>query len=96
VYYQVDAQQKAEAYAAISEMQAKLRRSHPGLKTGMLCRTDATEAGQAQTWMETYEHADGVSAACLDQIERLVAALPSGLTGKRHVEVFSPLRPDTA
>lgn len=87
VYYRVRDGQEAVARVAIETMQATLKPLQPGLCARLMRKTDATGV----TWMEVYEHPDGVSHACEAMLETLASALPDGLFGQRHVEVFSAL-----
>ena len=95
VYYRVPQGQETAARTAIETMQATLRDVQTGLLTRLMCRAD--EAGKAQdaTWMEVYEHPDGISQACETQLVALAQALPPGLIGPRHTEIFCPLVPGT-
>ena len=96
VYYRVPPGQETAAQTAIETMQATLRDCQPGLLTRLMCRAD--EAGKAQdaTWMEVYEHPEGgISQACEMHLESLAQALPPGLIGPRHIEIFCPLVPGT-
>ena len=87
VYYRVHDGQEAAARAAIETMQATLTPLQPGLCMRLMRKDDASGV----TWMEVYEHPAGVSHACEAMLETLASALPDGLFGKRHVEVFYPL-----
>jgi hypothetical protein len=88
VYYRVQAGQEAAARAVIDTMQATLKPFQPGLRARLMGRV---EAAAESTWMEVYEHPDGVSPACEAMLDHLASALPDGLFGPRHVEVFSPV-----
>ncbi len=90
VYYRVAAPQMAEAEARIRALQSQLMAQWPGLRARLLQRDEAKAVAEA-TWMETYEHAEGVSDACERGLAERVAALPQGLIGPRHVEVFGEL-----
>jgi hypothetical protein len=96
VYFKVAAARRDAALAAISGLQSRLRASEPGLKTGLMQRADAAAHADAETWMETYEHASGISVDCLARLEDWAKALPAGLIGERHTEVFTPLVPGDA
>lgn len=94
VYYRVHAGKEAAARTAIETMQATLKPLHPGLCARLMCRVDAPSAkvgdtGAEQTWMEVYEHPDGVSHACETTLQALASALPDDMFGPRHVEIFS-------
>ncbi len=93
VYYRVRRGQEAAARVAIDTMQTTLRPLQPGLRTQLLCRVGGdAEQGEDGTWMEVYEHPEGVSAACEAMLRTLASALPDELfASARHVEVFSPM-----
>lgn len=91
VYYRVHAGQEAAARAAIEIMQATLRPLQSGLCTRLMRRVDEADGAVDATWMEVYEHPEGVSHACEAMLQTLASALPDGLFGPRHVEIFSPV-----
>jgi len=94
VYYRVPHAQLQAAGAAVRHMQAALVADWPGLQTRLMRRAD-TPAGAhdalEQTWMEVYEHPQGVSDATAQAIAAAACSLPAGLLGARHVESFVPL-----
>jgi len=91
IYYKLDAQHAQAHEQAARQMQATLMQSHPGLVARLWVRADAT--GQAPTWMESYEHPQGVDKALAALIEQAAqAALPLGQTGARHAEMFVDVR----
>jgi hypothetical protein len=87
IYYKVEPAHAAAFEEAVRRMQADLRRAHEGLLARLWIRTDAQAS--AQTWMETYEHPDGVNALTATLIELAAQDLPPGQIGTRHVEMFS-------
>ena len=89
VYYRVRAADAAAAIAAVRAGQAHLRLSLPGLACTLSRRAD--DAAEHLTLMETYAHADAVTAAAQRDIERQMrAAIEAWLIGERHIEVFVP------
>ncbi|MFT3856912.1 MAG: DUF4936 family protein [Aquabacterium sp.] len=89
VYYRVPAAQAVAARVAIDAMQSTLRQLYPGLHARLMSREDASGMVPLEaTWMEVYEHPQGVSRACELRLETLASALPDGVIGSRHVEVF--------
>jgi Domain of unknown function (DUF4936) len=90
VYYRVPMGSQAEAQALVCAMQARLTAAHPGLRANLLARADEAQASEP-TWMEVYEHPDGISQECEAQLADMVATLPVGLIGPRHTEVFCEL-----
>lgn len=95
VYYRVPKGQEAAVRAVIEAMQATLQDVQPGLHTKLMCRADAPAQAEEATWMEVYEHPDGVSEQCQTQLASLAQALPTGLTGPRHTEIFCLMVPGT-
>ncbi|MDX9842203.1 MAG: DUF4936 family protein [Aquabacterium sp.] len=92
IYYRVSQTRRAEAYAAITALQQTLMRRLPGVQARLWCRSDEHAAdAPEQTWMEVYEHSEGVDALCEQVLLSLVQALPAGLIGPRHVESFVPM-----
>lgn len=71
-------------------MQAELRARHPGLTARLMARTDSQDSPEP-TWMEIYEHPQGLSQAFLADLRAAVQALPDGLIGHRHTESFAEL-----
>jgi hypothetical protein len=91
VYYRVPAPALARAEREVAELQADLRRGHPGLRARWLRRP--AEPGETQTWMETYAvdpavAPAGVDAALEQAIATAAAQRLTGIDGPRHVEVF--------
>lgn len=76
-------------------MQALLREAFPGLRASVMQRADeAGGAGSADgnaTWMEVYEHPEGISPSCEQALLEAASSLPELTAGPRHVEVFAPL-----
>lgn len=91
VYYRVPLANQAAARQAINVIQQRLHEEHPGLTTRLMQRADTPEGSPEATWMEVYEHPDGVSAVCEARLRDLADALPHGLIGARHVETFCPM-----
>ena len=89
IYYKVDPAHAQAFENAARQMQTALRRSHEDLTARLWIRDDAKAA--AQTWMETYEHPEGVSVLLATLIELAAQDLPAGQIGDRHVEMFSNL-----
>jgi len=87
IYYKVDPGHAAAFEEAVRRMQADLQRTHEGLHGRLWIRADAQAS--VQTWMETYEHPDGVGALTATLIELAAQDLPPGQIGTRHVEMFS-------
>lgn len=87
IYYKVDPAHAASFEEAVRRMQADLRQAHENLVARLWVRTDAQAS--EQTWMETYEHSDGVNALTATLIELAAQDLPPGQVGTRHVEMFS-------
>lgn len=92
IYYRVPDAHNAEAFQLISALQQGLMQRLPGLRARLWCRADEhTPQASEQTWMEVYEHPEGVSPLCEQWLAERVSGLPAGLIGPRHVEVFAPL-----
>lgn len=92
VYYRVPLVRSAEAYRAVSRMQESLCRRLEGLQARLMRRTD--EHGDVpleQTWMEVYEHPEGINALCEQMLLEAVSNLPDGLLGTRHTECFESM-----
>ncbi len=92
VWYRVRDDRVVEARAAVRAMQDTLAARWPGLKARFLTRDDA---GDGQTWMETYardggasSERDGIDAGIEQAIATAAAALAPLLDGTRHVEAF--------
>lgn len=74
----------------LAAMQDELRSRHPGLTARLLARNDGRDAAEP-TWMEIYEHPQGLSEAFLADLEAAVQALPAGLIAPRHTETFAEI-----
>lgn len=92
VYYKVPADQAAQTRSRVVRAQAQLRQVFPGLSTRLMCRADASPGSETSTWMEVYEHAEGVREQVLAELDALLAE-PAALPwpSPRHVEVFVSL-----
>lgn len=89
VYYRVRAADGAAAIAAVQAGQAHLKVALPGLACTLSRRADDT--AEHLTLMETYAHAEAVTAAAQRDIERRMrSAIEAWLVGERHIEVFVP------
>jgi hypothetical protein len=88
VYYKVEPAQHAALAPRVRQLQAQLVVQWPGLSAELLQRPQAS--GGVETWMETYRHTAGLSAAMVAAIAH--AAAQAGLPEPRHDEAFIPLR----
>lgn len=88
VYYRVPLEQQAAVQSAVEAIQVQLQRAHPGLSARLMRRADEAVDAEQATWMEVYEHPDGVSIACEQSLKALMQSLPPALMGARHTEVF--------
>lgn len=88
IYFRLASAQAAQARPLLLAMQASLKARHPGLMVRLLARTDEQHCAE-QTWMETYEHPQGLSPTFQADLRAAVQALPPGLIGARHAESFS-------
>ena len=92
VYFKLNGHARTAVHAALSGMQARLRERHPGLSARLMARTDeAHSASGALTWMEVYEHPEGIGLDFLGDLQAEVARLPADLIGPRHTESFTDL-----
>jgi hypothetical protein len=91
IYFRLPSSGAPQALQQLGAMQAGLRARHPGLTARLLARTDSQD-GPEPTWMEIYEHAQGLSQAFLVDLQAAVQALPAGLIGPRHTESFAEFR----
>lgn len=96
VYYRVPPLSQPTLAEAVQGLQASLCARHAGLQARLMVRADTPVPGQGPTWMEVYEHPQGVSPACLADLQALVSAWPPGMAPARHVEMFHPLVPGNA
>ena len=90
IYYKVESAQAQTLRDRVQSMQRSLCQQLPGLMVQMLVRVDAHPH---QTWMEVYQHPQGVDASMQKQIDRAALAMQAetcGQLGPRHVEVFAP------
>ena len=92
IYYRVASTRSVEAFRLISALQQGLMQRLPGLQARLWRRADEQESHiTEQTWMEVYEHPEGVDALCEQLLAEQIGALPAGLIGPRHVETFVPM-----
>lgn len=97
VYYKVPVANRQAAFDEVESMQAGLRSNWPGLATRLMHRSDeppgAQSEGGQETWMEVYEHPEGLGAPFVRDLQARVAKVPAGLMGVRHTETFSAVAP---
>lgn len=89
VYYRVRAADAAAAILAVQAFQWRL----PSMMLGLSCCLSrrADDGTELATLMEIYTHAEGISPARRQEIERVARpALAPWVVGERHVEVFVP------
>ena len=88
VYYKVDAAQHAAWAGRLHQFQDSLKADFPNIQCELLQRPEVT--ANVETWMETYRHPNGLTAALIDAIAQ--SAVASGLPSPRHTERFVALR----
>jgi hypothetical protein len=97
VYYRMPVVHSLALYEGVVSMQADLRARFPALQTRLMVRSDngPDSAGradeQAATWMEVYEHPDGITPACESALLMAAHELTAQGMGPRHVESFGSL-----
>jgi hypothetical protein len=95
IYYRLRSIDAETARGLVFEFQAQLRTQYPQLMARLLHRPDPNdEAGEWQTWMETYStepmrEPAGVTAELQAEIEAKATVLARLLDGPRHIEVFT-------
>ena len=90
VYYKVDATKANELRDLVRVLHEGIRQKYPQILIQWLQRVG--DVG-TQTWMEIYQHPQGVGTAMQQGIDAVAAGLSlesSGQVGPRHVEVFIP------
>ena len=90
IYYKVESALAEQLRERVQSMQRLLRQQHPTLDAQMLMRVDAHPH---QTWMEVYQHPDGIGPVlqkAIDQAALAMRADSCGQLGPRHIEVFTP------
>lgn len=92
IYFKLTPAAAPQALQQLGAMQAELRARHPGLTARLMARS-APSGDPDLTWMEIYEHAQGLSETFLADLHAAVQALPAGMTGPRHTESFAEFRP---
>ena len=92
VYYRVPRAHCAEALQAITNLQLVVAQRCPGMQARLWQRDDgASPSAGDPTWMDVYEHPQGVDAQREQCLLALVQDLPHDLIGVRHLEAFVPL-----
>jgi hypothetical protein len=92
VYYRVPAGREAAVRERVMALFSALALVQPGLQTRLLHKVEPTaddEASADATWMEVYEHPQGVSTACQQRMKDVAMALLADQTGPRHIELFA-------
>ncbi|HET8869498.1 MAG TPA: DUF4936 family protein [Aquabacterium sp.] len=89
VYYKVESARAEQLKARVQSMQHALKAQYPQLDAKMLVRVDAHPH---QTWLEVYQHPDGIDSSLQREIDRAALSIQTesfGQLGPRHVEVFA-------
>lgn len=92
IYYSVASTDCAEVLRFVEALQQTLIRELPGLQARLWRRADEVwDTAKDQTWMEIYEHPQGLSASFDQSLAEHLKLMPPGRIGERHVEAFVPL-----
>jgi len=91
VYYRVAPGHALAAQDGVHRLFQALSTACPGLITRLMCKLEGAEAEGDATWMEVYEHPQGLSAEFQVQMQEQAHQLLAHQTGQRHVEVFTPM-----
>ncbi len=97
VYYRVPVGREAAVLSRVATLFKTLMATQPGLQTRLMHKLDAAVLSGAEhstagaTWMEVYEHPQGVSVACLRRMKEMAQTLLADQTGPRHLELFAPV-----
>lgn len=89
VYYRVPAAQQQAWLEAVQGMQRGMRARWPGLVARLMQRSDNVKADTPATWMEVYEHPEGIGGALEADLLAQVNRLPLQWIGERHTERFT-------
>lgn len=92
VYYKLPAHEHAHYVALIQPLMAAVQAQWPGLTLQVMQRPLASAEGQ-ETWMEVYNHPDGVAPEMIQKLQDLAQSL--GLPSQRHSELFMTLNTNT-
>lgn len=88
VYYKLPESLSPDWPRRVAESQAAVKARHPLLQTRLMRRADPSGDGLLATWMEVYEHPDGINPDLQHQILQAMAPLDANLHGGRHLERF--------
>jgi len=91
VYYRVAPERTLDAQDGVKRLFQSLSAACPGLTTRLMCKAQGAEVEGDVTWMEVYEHPQGVSAEWQSLMQEQAHQLLAHQTGPRHVEVFTPM-----
>ncbi|NBD20063.1 DUF4936 family protein [Aquabacterium fontiphilum] len=89
VYYRVPAAHQQAWLEAVQAMQHGMRARWPGLVARLMRRSDDVKADAPATWMEVYEHPEGIGGAFEADLLAEVDRLPLQWIGERHIERFT-------
>ncbi len=91
VYYRVAPGHALGAQGGVKRLFQTLSAALPGLTTQLMCKAQGAESEGDATWMEVYQHPQGLSAEFLAHMHEQAHTLLAHQTGQRHVEVFTPM-----
>lgn len=95
VYYKLPASLSPDWPHWVAASLAAVTTRHPLLNTRLMRRADASIEADTGTWMEVYEHPDGVNQALEAEILQATAKLNPHLLGARHIERFVDVVPSS-
>lgn len=94
VYYKLPLSSEAQWPENVTLVHHRLCADWPGLQARLMRRHDERRSDGHTTWMEVFEHPEGVGP----ELQKLVIDAMSGLdalrSGGLHVECFTPVAPD--
>ncbi len=95
IYYKLPAAESLHWPGVVQSAQKALQRTWPGLTCRLMRRVDESSTDGAVTWMEIYEHPDGLGADFEAALMATMAPISGPLQGPRHTERFvGVLAPD--
>lgn len=95
IYYKLPAAESLQWPGLVQAAQMALQRTWPGLACRLMRRVDESSADGVVTWMEIYEHPDGLGSDFEAALMTAMTPISGPVLGPRHTERFvGVLAPD--
>lgn len=94
VYYKLPSSSEAQWPERVALVHRRLCAEWAGLQARLMRRHDERRSDGCTTWMEVFEHPEGVGPEVQRSVIETLSGLDAMRSGGMHVECFTPVGPD--